>query len=90
VLVQPVPYFIPEHAADPSSRAAGEELWVEVTIPGHGTTPDPARGERRIWPTDTARMALISGPKTDEAKSIGRQIEHARQYALKKGWIVAE
>jgi site-specific DNA recombinase len=26
----------------------------------------------------------------DEAKSIARQIEHARQYALKKGWRVAE
>ena len=26
----------------------------------------------------------------DEVKSVARQIEHARQYALKKGWSVAE
>jgi hypothetical protein len=29
-------YFIPEHVPDPSFRAAGEELWAEVTVPKRG------------------------------------------------------
>lgn len=29
-------FFIPEHVPDPSLRAAGEELWVEVTLPRKG------------------------------------------------------
>jgi len=37
-----VVYFIPEHVADPSRRAAGEELWVEVTVPRRGA-PRPIR-----------------------------------------------
>ena len=35
-LSEPLAYFIPEHVADPSRRAPGEELWVEVTIPKKG------------------------------------------------------
>jgi hypothetical protein len=35
-------YFIPEHVPDPSRRAPGEELWVEVTIPRAGG-PRPIR-----------------------------------------------
>lgn len=42
VLTQPIAYFIPEHVPDPSRRAAGEELWVEVTVPKHGA-PRPIR-----------------------------------------------
>ena len=42
VLEPPLAYFIPEHVADPSRRAAGEELWVEVTIPRRGA-PRPIR-----------------------------------------------
>ena len=42
VLVPPLAYFIPEHVADPSRRATGEELWVEVTIPRRGA-PRPIR-----------------------------------------------
>jgi hypothetical protein len=41
-LAEPVPFFIGEHAADPSLRAAGEELWVEVTVPKKGP-PRPLR-----------------------------------------------
>ena len=37
-----VAYFIPEHAPNPSIRAADEELWVEVTIPKKGP-PRPIR-----------------------------------------------
>jgi hypothetical protein len=35
-------YFIPEHIPDPSIRPAGEELWVEVTLPRRGP-PRPIR-----------------------------------------------
>jgi hypothetical protein len=31
-----IAYFIPEHVPDPSRRAAGEELCVEVTVPRRG------------------------------------------------------
>jgi hypothetical protein len=41
-LAQPIAYFIPEHMRDPSVRSPGEELWVEVTIPGKGA-PRPIR-----------------------------------------------
>ena len=42
VLDQPLAYFIPEHVPDPSVRAPGEELWVEVTLPRRGP-PRPIR-----------------------------------------------
>ena len=42
VLEQPLAYFIPEHVPDPSVRAQGEELWVEVTLPRRGP-PRPIR-----------------------------------------------
>jgi hypothetical protein len=41
-LDEPVAYFIPERIADPSVRPAGEELWVEVTLPRRGA-PRPIR-----------------------------------------------
>ena len=41
-LAEPVAFFIPEHIDDPSRRAAGEELWVEVTVPAKGP-PRPIR-----------------------------------------------
>jgi hypothetical protein len=34
--MEPVAFFLPEHAVDPSVRRAGEELWVEVTVPKRG------------------------------------------------------
>jgi hypothetical protein len=42
VLDQPIAFFISEHARDPSSRAPGEELWAEVTLPRRGA-PRPIR-----------------------------------------------
>ncbi len=42
VLSEPVDFFLPEHAIDPSWRKAGEELWVEVTVPAKGP-PRPIR-----------------------------------------------
>jgi hypothetical protein len=41
-LSEPVAYFIPEHANDPSRRPRDEELWVEVTVPPKGP-PRPIR-----------------------------------------------
>jgi hypothetical protein len=42
LLGEPVAFFIPEHAADPSRLARGEELWVEVSVPPNGP-PRPLR-----------------------------------------------
>ena len=41
-LSEPVGFFLPEHAVDPSRRQPGEELWVEVTVPKKGP-PRPIR-----------------------------------------------
>ena len=41
-LDQSLAFFIPEHVPDPSVRAPGEELWVEVTLPRRGP-PRPIR-----------------------------------------------
>lgn len=41
-LAEPVAFYIPEHVPDPSVRVAGEELWVELTLPAHGW-PRPIR-----------------------------------------------
>jgi len=35
-LMEPVAFFLPENAMDPSVRSAGEELWMEVTVPKTG------------------------------------------------------
>jgi hypothetical protein len=42
VLSEPVAFFLPEHARDPSRLAPGEELWVEVSVPQNGP-PRPVR-----------------------------------------------
>lgn len=42
VLTEPVAFFLPEHAPDPSLRQPGRELWVEVSVPPHGP-PRPIR-----------------------------------------------
>ena len=41
-ITEPVDYFLPEHAIDPSRRQPGEELWIEVTVPEKGP-PRPIR-----------------------------------------------
>lgn len=41
-LAQPLAFFIPDGAADPSIRKPGEELWVEVSVPKQGP-PRPVR-----------------------------------------------
>ena len=37
-----------------------------------------------------ARKSTEQNGVADEQKSVARQIDHARQYAAKKGWIVAD
>jgi hypothetical protein len=46
VLTQPLAYFIPEHGKDPTRHNAGEELWVEASIPPTGP-PRPIRLGRK-------------------------------------------
>jgi hypothetical protein len=41
-LMQPVLYFLPEHAENPMQNARGGELWAEVTVPKKGP-PRPIR-----------------------------------------------
>lgn len=41
-LAEPVAFFIPDRVPDPSRRAPGEELWVEVSVPASGL-PRPIR-----------------------------------------------
>ena len=57
VLNEPVAFFIPEHAEDPSRRNPGESLWVEVTMPRAGP-PRPirlgVRGDGPITPLPLA------------------------------------
>ncbi len=46
-LSEPLAYFIPEHAIDPSRPQPGATLWAEVTLPSTGA-PRPVRlGLRR-------------------------------------------
>lgn len=33
---EPVDFYIPEHATDPTPLKPGQELWVEVTVPRNG------------------------------------------------------
>ena len=35
-ITQPVDFYIPEHATDPTRLKAGQELWIEVTVPPKG------------------------------------------------------
>jgi hypothetical protein len=41
-LSEPVAFFLPEHVIDPSRHLAGQELWIEVTVPEKGP-PRPIR-----------------------------------------------
>jgi len=41
-LTEPVAFFLPEHATDPTHVRPGDELWVEVTVPPRGP-PRPIR-----------------------------------------------
>jgi len=45
-LLQPIAFFLPESAPDPSRLQEGETLWAEVTVPRRGP-PRPIRLEVR-------------------------------------------
>jgi len=45
-LLEPIAFFLPESAPDPSRLHEGETLWAEVTVP-HGGPPRPIRLEVR-------------------------------------------
>jgi hypothetical protein len=42
VVVEPVLFFLPEHAGDPWQESKGGELWAEVSVPNNGP-PRPIR-----------------------------------------------
>jgi hypothetical protein len=46
VVAEPMAFFIPEHALDPSRPDSAHELWVEVTVPPQ-SLPRPIRLELR-------------------------------------------
>lgn len=45
-MVQPIAFFLPEDAPDPTRLEQGQELWAEVTVPSEGP-PRPIRLEAR-------------------------------------------
>lgn len=45
-LIEPVAFFLPEEAPDPTRLEPGQELWAEVTVPREGP-PRPIRLEVR-------------------------------------------
>ena len=45
-LAEPIAFFLPEGAVDPTALAQGDELWAEVTVPPKGA-PRPIRLEVR-------------------------------------------
>jgi hypothetical protein len=57
-LSEPLAFFLPEHAPDPSRRPPGEELWAEVTLPERGA-PRPIRlGVKRAGQPDPIPLPL--------------------------------
>ncbi|MBP9593553.1 MAG: hypothetical protein KBE42_15890 [Steroidobacteraceae bacterium] len=46
MLMEPVAFFLPEHAPDPTRDVAPGELWLEVSVPDR-SAPRPIRLERR-------------------------------------------
>jgi hypothetical protein len=51
LLADPVDFYIPEHATDPTFLKLGQELWIEVTVPSKGP-PRPlqlAFKDNGIW-----------------------------------------
>jgi hypothetical protein len=55
-LAEPVPFFIPEHAADPTRLKPGEELWVELSVPPRGEPRAVRLGVKRGGSIDPLPM----------------------------------
>lgn len=61
-LSEPLAFFIPEHAEDPSRRPEGEKLWVEVTVPPKGP-PRPLRlGVKKEGDAEVTPLAIERKP----------------------------
>ncbi len=60
-LAEPIAFFLPEEAADPTRLAPGEVLWAEVTVPREGA-PRPIRLEVR-------KPAMPSTGTADQAEA---------------------
>ena len=83
------------HLGQPEDLSALQKSPLGVTphIRAGITTDDDEPDEERR----AAMIAAVYGRKStdqtgvaDEQKSVARQIEHARQYAARKGWTVAD
>jgi hypothetical protein len=64
-LQDPVAFFIPPDGADPSRRPAGEELWVQVSLPKEGQPRPIQLGVRRAAApggAETIRPLPLSRP----------------------------
>jgi hypothetical protein len=59
-LAEPVVFFLPEEAVDPTRLAPGEQLWAEVTVPPKGG-PRPLRLEVRRVPQQPPGTMATSG-----------------------------
>ena len=57
-VTEPVLFFIPDTAKDPSVRPAGEELWVLATIPGKGPPRPIALGIKKAGESNITRLSV--------------------------------
>lgn len=61
VMVEPVAFFLPAEAPDPTRLSTGEVLWAEVSVPQHGP-PRPIRLEVRPVSRGSAPVGTASPP----------------------------
>ncbi len=57
-LNQPILFFIPDTAKDPTALARGDELWVLATIPRKGPPRPIALGVKKAGETEIRRLEL--------------------------------
>jgi hypothetical protein len=67
VVAEPMAFFIPEHAPDPSRPDSGMDLWVEVSVPRRGL-PRPIRIEFR--PSGQAGSPSTGDRGSDSSSSL--------------------
>jgi hypothetical protein len=56
--MEPVLFFIPDTAKDPTPLARGDELWVLATIPRKGPPRPLALGIKKVGETNIQRLDL--------------------------------
>lgn len=57
-VTEPVLFFIPDTAKDPSARPGGEELWVLATIPRKGPPRPIALGFKKAGDNNVTRLSV--------------------------------